>query len=204
MIEFLSSWAKGLGLAIVIVSILEMLLPNNKTKKYIRMVMGLYILFTIISPFIKNRTLFSVDNIDLSKELNNYSSVETSVDQTSMDERIQVLYVEELEKDITKKVEEKGYEVTECKVKANIQDENNTISKIKLKIEKNEENKKEENETIENKMVNEIQKIKPVNTQIQNNNKEEKQEKITRNDIQNIKKFLMEEYEVEEKCLEIN
>ena len=204
MIEFLSSWAKGLGLAIVIVSILEMLLPNNKTKKYIRMVMGLYILFTIISPFIKNRTLFSVDNIDLSKELNNYSSVETSVDQTSMDERIQVLYVEELEKDITKKVEEKGYEVTECKVKANIQAQNNTISKIKLKIEKNEENKKEENETIENKMVNEIQKIKPVNTQIQNNNKEKKEEKITRNDIQNIKKFLMEEYEVEEKCLEIN
>ena len=204
MIEFLSSWAKGLGLAIVIVSILEMLLPNNKTKKYIRMVMGLYILFTIISPFIKNRTLFSVDNIDLSKELNNYSSVETSVDQTSMDERIQVLYVEELEKDITKKVEEKGYEVTECKVKANIQAQNNTISKIKLKIEKNEENKKEENETIENKMVNEIQKIKPVNTQIQNNNKEEKEEKITRNDIQNIKKFLMGEYEVEEKCLEIN
>ena len=140
----------------------------------------------------------------MSKEVNNYSSVETSVDQTSMDERIQVLYVEELEKDITKKVEEKGYEVTECKVKANIQDENNTISKIKLKIEKNEENKKEENETIENKMVNEIQKIKPVNTQIQNNNKEEKEEKITRNDIQNIKKFLMEEYEVEEKCLEIN
>ena len=204
MIEFLSSWAKGLGLAIVIVSILEMLLPNNKTKKYIRMVMGLYILFTIISPFIKNRTLFNVENIDLSKELNNYSSVETSVDQTSMDERIQVLYVEELEKDITKKVEEKGYEVTECKVKANIQAQNNTISKIKLKIEKNEENKKEENETIENKMVNEIQKIKPVNTQIQNNNKEKKEEKITRNDIQNIKKFLMEEYEVEEKCLEIN
>ena len=204
MIEFLSSWAKGLGLAIVIVSILEMLLPNNKTKKYIRMVMGLYILFTIISPFIKNRALFNIENIDLSKYQNDYSSVETSVDQTSMDERIQVLYVEELEKDITKKVEEKGYEVTECKVKANIQAQNNTISKIKLKIEKNEENKKEEDETIENKMVNEIQKIKPVNTQIQNNNKEEKEEKITKNDIQNIKKFLMEEYEVEEKCLEIN
>ena len=32
MIEFMSSWVKGLGLAIVIVSILEMLLPNNKTK----------------------------------------------------------------------------------------------------------------------------------------------------------------------------
>ena len=37
MIEILSSWAKGLGITIVIVSIFEMLLPNNRTKKYIRM-----------------------------------------------------------------------------------------------------------------------------------------------------------------------
>ena len=36
MIDFLSSWVKNLGLTIVIVSILEMLLPNNKTKKYIK------------------------------------------------------------------------------------------------------------------------------------------------------------------------
>ena len=32
MIDFLSSWAKGLGVVIVIVSVLEMLLPNNKTR----------------------------------------------------------------------------------------------------------------------------------------------------------------------------
>ena len=55
MVKFFSSWVKTLGLAIVIVSILEMLLPNNKTKKYIRMVMGIYILFTIISPFISTK-----------------------------------------------------------------------------------------------------------------------------------------------------
>lgn len=202
MIEFLSSWAKSLGLAIVIVSILEMLLPNNKTKKYIRMVMGLYILFTIISPFIKNKDIFNLDNIDLSKYQNN-TIVETSVDQTSMDKRIQDLYIEELQKDITKKVEEKGYDVKECKVKANIQDENSTITKIKLKIEKNEANKKEE-ETIENKVVNEIQKIKPINTQVKEENKQDKEKEVTRNDIKDIKKFLIEEYEVEERCLEIN
>ena len=34
MIENLSSWAKGITLAVIVVSILEMLLPNNKTKKY--------------------------------------------------------------------------------------------------------------------------------------------------------------------------
>ena len=67
MVEFLSSWAKSLGLAIVIVSILEMLLPNNKTKKYIRMIMGIFVLFNIISPFVKNKELLDIGNIDLEK-----------------------------------------------------------------------------------------------------------------------------------------
>ena len=42
MIEFLSTWAKNLGLAIIVISILEMLLPNNRTKKYVRMIFGIY------------------------------------------------------------------------------------------------------------------------------------------------------------------
>lgn len=65
MIKFLSSWAKGLGVAIVVVSILEMLLPNNKTKKYIRMVMGIYIIFNIISPLVQNKNILNVNQIDI-------------------------------------------------------------------------------------------------------------------------------------------
>ena len=63
MIKFLSNWAKNIGLAVVIVSILEMLLPNNKSKKYIKMVMGTYILFCTISPFIQNKNLFNENSI---------------------------------------------------------------------------------------------------------------------------------------------
>ena len=87
MIEFMSFWVKGLGLAIVIVSILEMLLPNNKTKKYIRMVMGVYILFTIVSPFVSHQEDFNINDINLEE----YTTTETStrVDQSSMNERIQ-------------------------------------------------------------------------------------------------------------------
>ena len=91
MIEFISDWAKSLGLAIIIVSILEMLLPNNKTKKYIKVIMGIYILFNIISPFVKNKEIFNLNEIDLEA----YSSTEQSneeVDQTSMDKRIIDLY----------------------------------------------------------------------------------------------------------------
>ena len=71
-------------------------------------------------------------------------------------------------------------------------------------------------ENLENKLVSEIQKIKKVDTTInkettKNNNitnnqdsKKEENNDISKMDIQSIKKLLMEEYEVSEKCLKIN
>lgn len=205
MIEFLSSWAKGLGLAIVVVSILEMILPNNKTKKYIRMVMGVYILFTIISPFIKNKQTIDVSNFEIEK-YNNYVSTSEKTTQTSMDKRIEELYIDKLEKDISKKVKEQGYDILNCEVEAKLNDseENSEISKIKLQVKKNESNKVNDKLTLENKVVEEVQKIRPINTNIVEREKSNKSEKITNEDKQKIKKFLMEEYGVKEKCLEIN
>lgn len=215
MIEFISSWAKSLGLAIVIVSILEMLLPNNKNKKYIRMVMGIYIIFNIVSPFINNQDIFNIENIDIEKyALNETEEIQVAseeVNQTSMNKRIKDLYVEELQKDITKKVEEQGYKVNSCEVKVNILDKENEteIKEIKLKVEKSQ--KIEENkEDAEERLVEEIQKIKEVDTTVNMQKEdEEKQDEeenniISKSDIQNIKKFLIEEYEVNEKCLKIN
>ena len=191
MIEFLSSWAKGLGLAIVVVSILEMILPNNKTKKYIRMVMGVYILFTIISPFIKNKQTIDVSNFEIEK-YNNYVSTSEKTTQTSMDKRIEELYIDKLEKDISKKVKEQGYDILNCEVEAKLNDseENSEISKIKLQVKKNESNKVNDKLTLENKVVEEIQKIRPINTNIVEREKSNKSEKITNEDKQKIKKFL--------------
>lgn len=201
MIEFLSSWAKNLGVTIVLVSIFEMLLPNNKTKKYIRAVLGVFVLFNIISPFINNKEKLSMSSIDLE----NYTINEKSeVNQSSMDDRIQKLYEDQLEKDIKNKLNEKGYNVTSCKVKANIaENEKSTITKIKLEVERSKE---EQTTNVENKIVTEVQKIKPINTKIENDTNEEKtsSKKISKSDIQSIKKFLSEEYGVSEKCLEIN
>ena len=208
MIEILSSWAKGLGITIVIVSIFEMLLPNNRTKKYIRMVLGVYVIFNIVSPLIKNKDVFNFNNIDLEE----YTSVETSsVNQTSMNERIKKLYSEELEKDITKKIKEKGYEVKKCKVSVQIADdeEETKINKIKLIVSKTQEEFKNDiKNSAENKIVTEIQKIRKIDTGVeikkQEKEKNEVSDKVNKTEIQNIKKFLIEEYGVNEKCLEIN
>ena len=218
MIEFLSDWAKSLGLAIIVISILEMLLPNNKTKKYVRMVFGIYIIFNILSPFVKNKDILDVSSYDLNEYIGNYTSDQTKEEQSSVNNQIEEIYIGELEKDITKKIEDLGYQVTTCNVYATLSSENeeNYIEEIVLTVEKNEEqeNNQEENgteqsETIEDKLVNEIQKIKLVNTTVGKINKTDKEQdeskqNISNRDIQKIKKFLKEEYGVEETCLKIN
>lgn len=137
-----------------------------------------------------------------------------------MDNRIQDLYEKELEKDITDKIENQGYKVNKCNVSASIvkdsENEENTINKITLKIEKAKnletENTGEQNKITENKIVAQIQKIKEIDTRINKENTESEKNvqeesnstKVSRSDIQNVKKFLIEEYGVKEKCLEIN
>lgn len=203
MIEFLSSWTKGLGVTIVVVSILEMLLPNNKTKKYIRMVLGVFVIFNIISPLIQNKDKLDLSNLDIE----NHTTLQTTstVTQTSMDKRINKLYEEELEKDIIKKVQEKGYDVKSAKINTTRNEEQEwEINQIQLNIEKGKEPVKE-TETVENKIITEIQKVRKVDTKISKEEKTSNQEKkVTNTDIQNVKKFLIEEYGVNEKCLKIN
>ena len=212
MINFLSSWVKNLALALIIVSILEMILPNNKTKKYVKMIMGLYILFSIVSPFIENSNKLNINNIDFNsyiEKVQTTSSTSEELDQTSMDNRLNQIYKEELQKDITQKVEEKGYKVENCKVVAHISDEDSGIEKITLKINgKTEENekKKEKTSEIENKIVTEIQKIQKVDINISKKEDEETEEStnINKTDIKIIKDFLINEYGVSEKCLKIS
>ena len=241
MIEVISSWAKNIVLAIIVISILEMLLPNNKTKKYVKMVMGLYLLFNIISPFIQNKDKINISEFNLEEYMNNTQEVSTNVNQESMDKRLNEIYVEELEKDIKKKLANRGYTVTSCnKVASNDKEGERTgIENITLQVEKNNETNDEEESTInedsnkevnknsntttqseearekiENTLVKEIQKIKDIKIgEEENKNKteensqeknEEDEQKISNTDINKIKEFLVDEYEVNEKCLKIN
>ena len=115
MIDFMSSWAEQIVLAVVVATIIELILPKSKNKKYIQMVIGIYVLFNIISPVIKNKEDFSIDKY-------NFENYETSsqnvIYQSSMDARIEKIYLEELEDTVTSKLEDNGFEVTKCDVDA--------------------------------------------------------------------------------------
>ena len=61
----ISAWAQGIIIAVIVGSIIQMLLPENKNKKYIKVVIGIYILFSILSPIVgKNLSLddYNFDN----------------------------------------------------------------------------------------------------------------------------------------------
>lgn len=138
MINFISSWAEQIVIAVIIATIIELILPKNKNKKYIQMVIGVYILFNIISPIIKNKDTITVQDI---KE--NIVTSDYIVDQTSMDKRLEKIYLEEIEKDVTTKFEEKGFSVNKCEVDA-ILDTNKKnagihLITVKLKGKNNQE-----------------------------------------------------------------
>ena len=155
MINFLSSWAEQVILAVIIATILELILPNSKNKKYVQMVIGVYVLFNIISPIIKNKEKLVFSEIDLDK----YITTSTKVEQSSMDARLEKIYLDELEKDkseesqdrienlennIKSKFKNAGIEIIKCTIDAELDTtkKNAGIHSIDVKVKNVDDEKK--------------------------------------------------------------
>ena len=71
MVAFFSSWAQGIIVAVIVATIVELLLPNGSSKKYVKVVVGIYILFSIIAPVVNkfanqdiNAEIFTLDKYE--------------------------------------------------------------------------------------------------------------------------------------------
>lgn len=113
MVSFISSWAQQIIFAVIIGTILQMLLPEGKNKKYIKIVIGVYVLFAVISPVIGKNIDLNLDEFNLSA-----NSAESSLDETSQDQ-INNLYTTNLKQDIILKLKNKGYGCENVNLKTN-------------------------------------------------------------------------------------
>ena len=140
MINFLSSWAEQVILAVIIATILELILLNSKNKKYVQMVIGVYVLFNIISPIIKNKEKLVFSEIDLDK----YITTSTKVEQSSMDARLEKIYLDELENNIKSKFKNAGIEIIKCTIDAELDTtkKNAGIHSIDVKVKNVDDEKK--------------------------------------------------------------
>lgn len=160
MISFMSSWAEQIILAIIIVTIIELILPQNKNKKYIQMVLGIYVLFNIISPIINNKESFSIEKYNIE---NYQAQTQYEVDQSSMDKKLEKIYLEELENTVILKFQEKGFEVSKCEIDAILDTtkKNAGIHSITVKVKNsnNDEDFSEIKEEIATEFEIEVDKI---------------------------------------------
>lgn len=148
MIEFLSSWAQGIIVAVIIATLIEMILPNSSSKKYVKVVIGMYILFTIVSPIIKKLggKDINLNTINIEKYEQQISKSDNTISRKFEDNNtrsIKDIYVSNLKADISAKLKEKGYEIDTSDIQIK-DDENYTIEKITLKLIKMEQNREKQ------------------------------------------------------------
>ncbi len=131
MIEHISSWAEQIVIAVIAVTIIEMILPKGNSKKYIKTIIGIYILYVIISPVIKlaNGGNFKLDYEEYEKYFNT-GKIENKIQTAS----VEVTYKLELEKKLKSDIQNMGYNV----IKANVELDLNqgVIEQITLSIDK--------------------------------------------------------------------
>lgn len=196
MINIISNWAGQLVLSLIIVTIIEMLLPENKTKKYVKTVIGVYILFCIISPFINESEIANIlETTEKSLEKIQLQSQVTSLQNENSS--IEALYIQEFEKDVIKKVEELGYKVKKCEISIQIDatKDNAGVHAINLVVGRKGQS---QSSNIE---IEEIEKVEiSINEKDtgNNNNEETKNE-----DTQEIRTFLSEYYEISQERINI-
>ncbi len=179
MIKYISSWVEGIIIAVIIASIIEMILPKCNSSKYIKTILGVYILYTIISPAIKFITgnEITLKTSDYEKYFN-ISNIAINVPAEND------IYKTELDKKIKSDLENLGYNA--YNVDARLDLEEGILKSITLSIDKNKKDK-------ENIVIN---KIEIGNTASENN--------LQDKEIQEIKQFLSETYSIDVKNIAIN
>ena len=196
MIEFLSSWAQGIIVAVIIATLIEMILPNSSSKKYVKVVIGMYILFTIVSPIIKKLggKDINLNTINIEKYERQIEKSDNTISRKFEDNNtrsIKDIYVSNLKADISAKLKEKGYNIDTSDIQIK-EDENYTIEKITLKLIKMEQEQEKNNEIV-------INTVEIGNTISQKDSKT-----LSDDDKQEVKDYISETYDIDKKNINIS
>ena len=193
MINAISSWAEQVIIAVIIGTIIEMILPKGNTEKYIKTIIGIYILYTIISPAIKFITGrdTKLTYSDYEKYFN-YTSEQKAFENelnNIQTNTIENTYKTELEKKIKSDIEQMGFILNSISLEINLND--GTINNVDLSIDKEEQ--KTQNNVI---VINTIE--------IEDTENKFKENKLTRQEIEKIKEKLNQDYGIDKEEIKIN
>ena len=194
LMSWMSHWANGVIVAVILATIFEMILPEGNNKKYIKTVIGVFVLFTMLSPLISKIQQTNFDWNSLAKQYawNNTEESSKEVSACNLTAEIQNVYQNNLEQDIQNRIQEMGYEASSIKIAISPKEDGKIQSVIIAKIRK-----KEESHTYQMKKVETVQ-IHP------NEPKEDSDENdISDTEKQEVIKNLAQYYGIPEKNVKI-
>lgn len=195
IVNFISSWLKDIVVLFILISIAELVMPKGNMKRYIDLIIGFLIIFTIMTPFAK----IAKKDLNLGEAVFNYSKsrdlvgMEDEKFYLEQEKQVERLYKEKLKDEITKLVEKESlYMVKELFV--DILDSEEGYGEIQyLEIvlrEEKEDNKKEKIE---------IEKIKPVEI----NKKSQDIDMDYEGDYSDLEKLISVKYSIEKDKINI-
>ena len=198
MVTYISSWARQVIVSVVVAIILEMILsPNSKSTKYIKTVIGIYVVYAIIAPGInliggKKLNFSNIDYENYFTSSDIYQNLESSVEEIE-NETFEETYKLNLKQDIENKLRDKGFIVSNIKLQVNLEEDSKNygqIEQIEISLSKKGEDKNQ-NDINENKIS--INKIDVGDNVTRPKNKEN----ITQEEEIIIREFIIEEYGIE-------
>ena len=212
--KYINSWVKNIIFVVIVSGIIEMILPEGKSKKYIKVVIGVYIIFVIINPIL---SIFSKDKIDLNSIIDKYEKNISKYNMNAItldtNEYINKIYKEKIKEEITAFINKEGYDVESVDIGIYLSDDEQygKIENISLRIFKEEEKDKEENKNEDNNLSNkneEVKKIEKIKINISNTNNVEEnrnaKSELSKNEINRLKEKIKKEYEIAIEKIHIN
>lgn len=156
MILKIKEWCEELVVAIILCIIIESLIPKGNNKKYVKLIIGIYVMYVMINP------ILNLINYDLNLgeklwDLNTYTEVSTDISADIKD-----IYITGIEEDLKMKVKELGYDIDNIEVHVDENYENIEKIEFSLSYQKNNSivNKIIIDDRIENESNKDVEIIK--------------------------------------------
>jgi stage III sporulation protein AF len=192
VITFISSWLKDIVVLFILISIVELIMPKGNMKRYINLVIGLLIIYTIINPFAK---LMKLD-FNLDQEVFNYSKPnEVAINNnfhTQQDELVENLYKDKIIKEVIELVEiNTDYKIIDISVGIiNSKEKYGEIDHLNLLVDTKDNNDKKIS----------IKKVVPVDVQM--NSKIE--DKVESGEFSELEDLISSKYSIEKEKITIS
>lgn len=130
--DFVKEWLKNIVVLFLIISLVDLVMPKGKMKIYVDFIIGILIIFTVISPFTKLNNI----SLDLDREVSNFTDSEISGKSLSsiQENQIEEIYLSNINQELIKIIEENSdYRVEDIKIDT-LPDEANIFSIDEIKI----------------------------------------------------------------------